>query len=68
MAVSVNVTTVQPGGKEVKKSINYVNPSASNGSVSSFIGALNSLSDNTLTKIEKVSKSDLDIPTESEGD
>ena len=59
---TVNVTSVNSEGKEVKKSVTYINPNANNGAVATFITSLASLSDNTLTGIEKVTKTNLEIP------
>ena len=62
MATSVNVTTARPGGKEITKSLSNVNPAVTNNAISSFVGALNSLSQNSLIHIEKVKRSDVDLP------
>jgi hypothetical protein len=59
---AVNITSVNSEGKEIKKSVNYINPNASNGAVSSFIVSLAGLSNDTLTGIEKVTKTNLEIP------
>lgn len=65
MAINVNVTTEQPGGKQVTKSLSNVNPAATNNAISSFVGALTSLSQNSLVSIEKVTRSDVDLPNQN---
>lgn len=61
-ATTVSLTTTQPEGKVVKKSITYINPTCVDTDTARFIAALNELSQNDLTKIEKISRTDLDIP------
>ncbi len=62
MSTTLKVTTKRGNGKEVTRNISNVNPNATNNELSSFIVALNGLSNNSVEKIEKVSKSDLEIP------
>lgn len=61
-ATTVNLTSTQPGGKEITKAITYINPNAADSSTAKVMAALSSLSKNTLTRIQKVAKTDLEIP------
>lgn len=61
-STSVNLTSQRPDKKKVTRKMSSVNPNASEDKVSTFFRALNSLSDNTLTNVEKVTKKDLAIP------
>ena len=63
MATLLNVTSERPEtGKKVTKKLSNVNPSATNENVKLFATALHQLSKNTLKNIEKVSKTNLEIP------
>ena len=63
MATSINLTSKRPEtGKKITKKLSCVNPNASNENVSRFAVALSGLSQNTLTNIEKTSKTNLEIP------
>lgn len=62
-ATLVNMTSERPEtGKKVTKKLSNVNPAATNENVRLFATALNTLSNNTLKNIEKVSKKNLTIP------
>ena len=67
MAVLLNMTSKRPeDNSEVTKTLGYVNPNVSNTDAASFITALNGLSKNTLTDIEKVSKEKINFTQEGE--
>ena len=61
-STTVKMTSERPNGKQITKTISYINPNATNTNISATMGALNSLSKNTLQKIQKVSKRDLALP------
>ena len=64
MAVQINVTTKQPETqKEVTKTLTNVNPNATDAQAASFVTALGTLSKNSITNVEKVTKSNIELPT-----
>lgn len=63
MATSINLTSKRPEtGKKITKKLSNVNPAASNENVRLFATALHKLSKNEIKNIEKVSKTNLEIP------
>lgn len=62
MATLLNVTTQRPNGEKVTKALSNVNPAATDNQVQNMVASLNSLSKNTLNNIEKVSKSNIELP------
>lgn len=64
MANIVNMTSEKSNGKKITNALTHVNPNASDANVTEFVVALSELSDNTLKRIEKVSKTDLEIPND----
>lgn len=61
-ATAVNMTSERPDKKKITRKLSSVNPKASNEAVTQFVRGLDSLSDNKLSNIEKVTKKDLEIP------
>lgn len=62
-STSVNMTTTRPETKKkVTRKMSSVNPNATEQNIGQFFHALNSLSENELTNVEKVTKKDLTIP------
>ena len=51
-------------GKEVSKSVTYVNPAKSNGELSTFARQLNSLSSNTLDSVIRIDRENITHATE----
>ena len=63
MATLLNVTTKRPDdNKKVTKALSNVNPAATDKQVQNMVSSLNSLSKNSLEGIEKVSKSNIELP------
>ena len=60
---SVNMTLKNSSGKVNVRNVNYVNPNIADSDVAKFFASLNGLSTDELTKLEKVQKSDLALPT-----
>ena len=61
MSNSVEYTQKRPDGDTLKSTLNFVNEDAADTAVSAMVGALNSLSKNTLTAIERVEGEELQI-------
>lgn len=63
MGTSVKMTSERPETKKkVSKKLSYVNPNATNEGVTQFVQGLSTLSQNTLTNIEKTTTKKLEIP------
>lgn len=62
-ATSVNMIIETPDGCQKTRNVPFINPNAADSGVTLFLATLNNrLTDNELLKLEKVAKSDLDIP------
>lgn len=60
--ISVNVTYTDPNGKSGSKTITDINPHARDYATKAFCSALVGLTDNTLTGLEKVERTDIMTP------
>lgn len=60
--ISVNITYTDPNGKSGSKTITDINPHARDYATKGFCSALVGLTDNTLTGLEKVERTDIMTP------
>lgn len=60
---SVNITYLDSKGKKGTKAITDINPNADNGSLKNFCSGLNALTNNTLTGVEKIERTDITSAT-----
>lgn len=59
MQVNLNLTSKQQNGKKITRVVTFINPETSNADLQTFAFAFMALSENTLTKAQKVKKKDL---------
>ena len=59
MQINLKLTSKQQNGKKKNHIVNFINPNASNEDLATFALALMDLSENNLTKAQKVKKKDL---------
>lgn len=62
---SAIITTVGANNKVVSKAITDINPNADNGAIKTLCQSLNSLTNNTLTGVQRVDKTDITTATPS---
>ena len=59
MQINLNLTSKRPNGKKVSRFVTFINPDASNEDLQTFAFAYMALSENTLSKVQKVKKKNL---------
>lgn len=59
MQTNLNLTSKQQNGKKITRVVTFINPETSNEDLQTFAFAFMALSENTLTKAQKVKKKDL---------
>ena len=59
MQINLNLTSKQQNSKKISRVVTFINPEASNEDLTTFAFAFMALSENTLSKVQKVKKKDL---------
>ena len=60
MSTSVNIGITAANGKKSTKAVTDIDPSAANSDIKAFTSALNNLTTNSITSINKIVKEDID--------